>query len=49
VRIAKHRLRPGRLAPDFKTITDSRRDNGAGIRNVCRRFIVLLNNVAQKP
>ena len=31
----------GRLAPDFKTIADFRRDNGQGIRNVCRRFIVL--------
>lgn len=31
----------GRLAPDFKTIADFRRSNGAGIRNVCRRFIVL--------
>ena len=31
----------GRLAPDFKTIADFRRDNGAGIRNVCRRFVVL--------
>jgi hypothetical protein len=31
----------GRLAPDFKTIADFRRDSGAGIRNVCRRFIVL--------
>jgi transposase len=31
----------GRLAPDFKTIADFRRDNGAGIRNVCSRFIVL--------
>jgi transposase len=31
----------GRLAPDFKTIADFRRDNGNGIRNVCRRFIVL--------
>jgi transposase len=29
----------GRLAPDFKTIADFRRDNGAGIRNVCRRFV----------
>ena len=28
----------GRLAPDFKTIADFRRDNGAGIRDVCRRF-----------
>ena len=31
----------GRLAPDFKTIADFRRDNGEGIRNVCRRFVVL--------
>src|SRR5262245_14589806 len=31
----------GRLAPDFKTIADFRRDNGKGIRNVCRRFIRL--------
>ena len=31
----------GRLAPDFKTIADFRHDNGTGIRNVCRRFVVL--------
>ncbi|WP_137009962.1 IS1182 family transposase [Aquitalea aquatilis] len=31
----------GRLAPDFKTIADFRRDNGSGIRNVCRQFVVL--------
>ena len=31
----------GRLAPDFKTIADFRRDNGAAIRNVCREFIML--------
>src|SRR5512138_2547118 len=31
----------GRLTPDFKTIADFRRDNGAAIRNVCRQFIVL--------
>lgn len=31
----------GRLAPDFKTIADFRRDNGTAIRNVCRQFIVL--------
>ncbi len=31
----------GRLTPDFKTIADFRRDNAAGIRNVCRRFVVL--------
>jgi transposase len=31
----------GLLAPDFKTIADFRRDNGTGIRNVCRRFVTL--------
>lgn len=31
----------GRLCPDFKTIADFRRDNGKGIRNVCRRFVAL--------
>ncbi|SEL09577.1 transposase, IS4 family [Roseateles sp. YR242] len=31
----------GRLSPDFKTIADFRRDNGKGIRNVCRRFVML--------
>jgi transposase len=31
----------GRLAPNFKTIADFRRDSGTGIRNVCRRFVVL--------
>ena len=30
-----------RLCPDFKTIADFRRDNGKGIRNVCRRFVAL--------
>jgi transposase len=29
----------GRLAPGFRTIADFRRDNGAAIRHVCRRFI----------
>lgn len=28
-----------RLAPDFKTIADFRRDNGKGIKNACRHFI----------
>src|SRR5918995_5112712 len=28
-----------RLAPDFKTIADFRRDNGQAIRNVCRQFV----------
>jgi len=31
----------GRLTPDFKTIADFRRENGKGLRNVCRSFIVL--------
>src|SRR5271166_2471114 len=31
----------GRLAPDFKTIASFRRDNGAAIRAVCGRFVVL--------
>ena len=31
----------GRLAPDFKIIADFRRDNGKGIRNVCKRFVAL--------
>src|SRR5665811_428723 len=35
----------GRLAPDFKTIADFRRDNGAGIPNVCRRFVVLCRDL----
>ena len=35
----------GRLAPDFKTIADFRRDNGVGIRNVCRRFVVLCRDL----
>jgi hypothetical protein len=31
----------GRLAPDFKTIADFRKDNGKGIKNTCRAFIDL--------
>ncbi len=31
----------GRVTPDFKTIADFRRDNGKGIRNACRSFVVL--------
>jgi transposase len=31
----------GRLTPDFKTIARFRQDNGKAIRNVCRQFIVL--------
>jgi len=35
----------GRLCPDFKTIADFRRDNGVGIRNVCRRFVLLCRDL----
>src|SRR2546430_1230148 len=35
----------GRLAPDFKTIADFRKDNGEAIRNVCREFVVLCRRV----
>jgi len=31
----------GRLAPDFKTIAEFRRDNGEGIQNACTRFVQL--------
>ncbi len=29
----------GRLAPDFKTIANFRKDNGVGIRQVCKTFV----------
>jgi transposase len=35
----------GKLAPDFKTIADFRRDNGEAIRAVCRQFVVLCRKV----
>lgn len=35
----------GRLAPDFKTVADFRRDNGTGIRNVCRRFVAVCRDL----
>src|SRR3954468_22006785 len=31
----------GRLAPDFKTIADFRKDNGSAIQSVCRQFVEL--------
>jgi transposase len=31
----------GRLAPDFKTIADFRRDNGPAIKATCRQFVAL--------
>src|SRR6516165_7044077 len=31
----------GRLAPDFKTIADFRKDNGPAIKRVCAQFVTL--------
>jgi transposase len=35
----------GRLAPDFKTICDFRRDNGPAIRQVCIQFVRLCRHI----
>jgi transposase len=35
----------GRLMPDFKTIANFRKENGEGIRNVCRQFIMLCRRI----
>jgi transposase len=35
----------GRLAPDFKTIADFRKDNGSAIRAACRQFVELCRRV----
>ena len=35
----------GRLMPDFKTIADFRKDNGAAIRQVCREFVELSRQI----
>lgn len=35
----------GKLVPDFKTIADFRRDNGDGIRAVCRQFVAFCREV----
>jgi len=35
----------GRLTPDFKTIANFRTNNGIGIRNVCRQFVLLGRNL----
>jgi transposase len=35
----------GKLAPDFKTIADFRRDNGEAIRAACRQFVALCRQV----
>ncbi len=34
-----------KLAPDFKTIADFRRDHGGAIQAACRRFVVLCRNL----
>lgn len=36
----------GRLAPDFKTIANFRRDNGAAIRAVCSQFVLLCRRLS---
>jgi len=38
--------RTGRLAPDFKTIANFRRDNGAAIRAVCSQFVMLCRQLS---
>lgn len=35
----------GRLAPDFKTIADFRRDNGSAIRRVCAQFVAFCRDI----
>ena len=39
----------GRLAPDFKTIADFRKDNGEAIRLVCREFVMLCRKYRPLP
>jgi transposase len=36
----------GRLAPDFKTIADFRKNNGKGIKHTCREFIGLCRQMS---
>ncbi|WP_374943719.1 IS1182 family transposase [Sphingomonas sp.] len=35
----------GKLAPDFKTIADFRRDHGVAIQAACRRFVLVCRNL----
>ncbi len=37
----------GRLAPDFKTIADFRRENGKGIGQACSQFVMVCRKLAQ--
>ena len=34
-----------KLAPDFKTIADFRRDNGEAVRAACKQFVVLCREI----
>lgn len=36
----------GSLKPDFKTVSDFRKDNGPAIRNVCRQFVALCRDIS---
>jgi len=38
-----------RLAPDFKTIADFRKDNGKGIKAACREFVLLCKKITLHP
>lgn len=38
----------GKLAPDFKTIADFRRDHGAAIQATCRRFVLLCRQLCPR-
>jgi transposase len=35
----------GKLAPDFKTIADFRRDNGEALRSACAAFVAICRNI----
>jgi transposase len=37
----------GKLAPDFKTIADFRRNHGAAIQAACRRFVLVCRNLGR--
>jgi transposase len=39
----------GRLAPDFKTISDFRKDNTKAIRLVCRDFVMIYRKPLRMP
>jgi len=38
----------GRLIPDHKTIANFRKDNGKPIRNVCRQFVLLCQQLGKR-